>query len=364
VPYRALRSLLFGLPPELAHRIAILALSALDRVLPEGEPRAGELPVTVAGITFPNPVGLAAGFDKDGDVTRVMAALGFGFVEVGTVTPLPQPGNARPRLFRLPEEEALINRLGFNSAGAARVAAHLARRTRRIPVGLNVGPNRDTPPDQVVGALLSALRLAGPRADYLVVNLSSPNTPGLRDLLGEGPLGRTLEGLQVGLAKEGLGKPLFLKVSPDMTGEALDRVAATAIDCGVAGLIATNTTVGREGVGARWRHETGGLSGRPLCALATQVLARLNRAAGGRLSLIGAGGVASAEDAYARIRAGASLVQLYTGLVYEGPALPQRIVRGLAERLERDGFRCIADAARGESAVARSGPLDRRDPRS
>ena len=344
VIYRLLRPALFALDAERAHHLVLTALAALDATLPEGSPEAGDLPVTVAGVHFPNPVGLAAGFDKDAAVTRALASLGFGFVEVGTVTPEPQPGNPRPRMFRLPDQRAVLNRLGFNSGGAAKAAANLRRRTRRIPVGVNVGPNKGTPPEDVVTRLRGAIARLAPDADYLVLNLSSPNTPGLRDLLGPGHLSDTLGGLVTALASDRVARPLFVKISPDTADADLERIAATAMAAGVAGLIATNTTVGRDGVPARWKDEAGGVSGAPLRERADHALRVMRQATGGRLPLIGVGGISSGADAYRKIRLGASLVQVYTGLVYEGPGLVRSIRADLAQRLKSDGFSRVADA--------------------
>jgi dihydroorotate dehydrogenase len=337
--YQLIRPALFALDAERAHHLTLGALKLVDRWCPEGFAATAALPVEVAGVAFPNPVGLAAGFDKDGAATRALALLGFGFVEVGTVTPEPQPGNPRPRMFRIRDHRAVLNRLGFNSGGAARARENLARRTRAIPIGVNVGPNKGTPPDPVVPRVLGAVRELAPLADYLVLNLSSPNTPGLRDLLGPGHLADTLGGL----VKEAT-KPLFLNVSPDTGDEDLERIAATALEARIAGLIATNTTVARDGVPARWAGEAGGVSGAPLRARADRALGVLRRATGGKLPLMGVGGVASGEDAYRKIRLGASVVQLYTGLVYEGPGLARAIVRDLAARLKADGFRTVAEA--------------------
>lgn len=342
--YQIFRHALFALDAEHAHNMVLRALSVMDQALPAGVPDEGDLPVTVAGVRFPNPVGLAAGFDKDAAVTRAMATLGFGFVEVGTVTPEPQPGNPQPRMFRLSDEASVLNRLGFNSGGAERATANLARRTRRIPVGVNVGPNKGTAPEDVVPRLRGALVKLAPFADYLVLNLSSPNTPGLRDLLGPGHLTDTLRELVRTLAAEGIARPLFVKISPDTADPDLERIASTAEEAGVSGLIATNTTVSREGLLPRWRDEAGGVSGELLRSRADHALAVLRRATAGRLPLIGVGGVASGADAYRKIRLGASLVQLYTGLVFEGPGLARRIRAELAVLLRADGFQSVSDA--------------------
>jgi dihydroorotate dehydrogenase len=342
--YQLLKYGLFQMDAENAHNLAVRTLAGLDRLLPRGNPAAGELPVEVAGLRFPNPVGLAAGFDKNGVATRALAALGFGFLEVGTVTPLPQPGNPRPRIFRVPERRAVINRLGFNSLGAEAAERNLRRRTARVPIGVNVGPNRGTPPEELVEKISAVVGRLAPFSDYLVLNLSSPNTPGLRDLLAPTYLATTLSELKERIAALGVTRPLFLKVSPDTNDEGLEQIAQTARAVGISGLIASNTTVSREAVGEQWKDVAGGLSGEPLRERAEQVLRVLRRATGGALPLIGVGGIASAEDAFRRIRAGASLVQVYTGLVYEGPGLIRRIVTGLRSELSQARFASVAAA--------------------
>lgn len=344
VIFRLLKPALFAMDAEDAHHLVLASLNLLDRALPAGAPDAGDLPVEIAGVRFPNPVGLAAGFDKNAAVTRALASLGFGFVEVGTVTPEPQPGNPRPRMFRLPDEAAVLNRLGFNSGGAALAAKNLERRTRKIPVGVNVGPNKGTAPGDVVPLLRVALRRLAPRADYLVLNLSSPNTPGLRDLLGPGHLADTLREMVQALATEAIARPLFVKLSPDTSDGDLERIAGTAVEAGVAGLIATNTTVSRDGLPARWKDEAGGVSGWPLRDRADHALSVVARAVQKKVPIIGVGGVASGADAYRKIRLGASLVQLYTGLVYGGPGLVRTIRADLARLLKADGFTRVADA--------------------
>jgi dihydroorotate dehydrogenase len=335
------RPLLFSLDPETAHRLAIRALAAgLPRRPPRPDP---VLRQNLLGLDFPHPLGMAAGFDKDGEVPDALLDLGFGFVEVGTVTPRPQPGNPRPRLFRLPEHAALINRLGFNSAGHEAVHRRLAARPRRGIVGVNVGANRDSP--DRVGDYVAGVRRFADVADYLVVNISSPNTPGLRDLHEAGDLARLLEAVVA--AREGVRRrvPLLLKVSPDLDMAGLAAVIRIARDTGVEGLILTNTTTGREGVtGHPLAGEAGGLSGRPLFARSTALLAKARRLAGRRLVLVGAGGVDSAETAFAKILAGADLVELYTGLVYRGPGLPGAIVAALPGLLRERGFATISAA--------------------
>lgn len=346
--YCLLRPALFALDPEAAHRAAILALKA---GLGEAYARKDDpiLATRVWNRDFPNPVGLAAGFDKNGEAPDAILGLGFGFAEAGTVTPKPQAGNPRPRLFRLVEDGALINRMGFNNDGVEAMAVRLARRTRNGIVGINIGRNKDSS-DDVADFTACAARLA-PFADYLVVNVSSPNTPGLRALQGREPLARLLGAVRGARDRatahgfQGARPPLVVKIAPDLADEDLRDVAEVARALPVDGLIATNTTIVRPPeLQSAHRAETGGLSGRPLFDPSTRVLARLHALTGGAIPLIGVGGIASGRDAYAKIRAGASLVQLYTALVYEGPGLVGRIKRELAECLRRDGFSSVADA--------------------
>jgi dihydroorotate dehydrogenase len=294
----------------------------------------------VAGLTFPNPAGLAAGFDKNAEVPDAILGLGFGFAEVGSITPRPQAGNPRPRLFRLQPDRAVINRMGFNNGGAAPALARLAARKRRGVVGVNVGANKDSP-DRVAD-YLAGIRTFAPVADYLTVNVSSPNTPGLRDLQSEGELATLLSAI-AGERRAG-DPPVFLKVAPDLAEGDHERIVRAALDHRIAGLIVANTTVSRPALGSRHAEETGGLSGAPLRPLALAQLKRFRAIAGAELPLIGVGGIASAEDAWERIRAGASLVQLYSALVYEGPGLARRITRGLERLMRRDGFASIAEA--------------------
>jgi dihydroorotate dehydrogenase len=298
---------------------------------------------------FPNPVGLAAGFDKDALLVDPLLALGFGFVEVGTVTPRGQPGNPRPRLFRLTRERALINRMGFNNLGALRLAQRLERRRGRSGlVGVNVGKNLDTKLDDAVSDYLTCLHAVYPVADYIAVNLSSPNTPGLRKLQ-EKPLlaemTRLLTQERDKLATTtGRKIPFLIKIAPDLSEPELADVVEVAMGAGIDGLIATNTTTSRDGLRSRHRKEEGGLSGGPLREEALRTIAVLYRLSQGRLPLVGVGGVASAQEAYALIRAGASLVQLYTALVFRGPRTVRRIKRGLVRLLRRDGFASVGEA--------------------
>jgi len=343
--YSLLRPLLFRIDPERAHRLTIAALKAMPGgAVAQHDPR---LSTRIAGIDFPSPVGLAAGFDKDAEVPDAILRLGFGFAEVGTLTPRPQSGNPKPRLFRLVEDRAVINRMGFNNHGQAAALARLQRRERKGVVGVNIGANKDSADRTADYA--AGVRAMAPVADYLTVNISSPNTPGLRALQSRAALDELLDA--VIQARGGGSPPIFLKVAPDLDAAEVRDIAEVALARGIDGLIVSNTTVARPAtLRSRWRSETGGLSGAPLRQPALAMLRQFRVATGGRLPLIGAGGIASAEDAYARIRAGASLVQLYSALVYEGPGLARRIDRGLIRLLDRDGLASIADAVGADAA--------------
>ncbi len=342
-----LRPLLFALPAEPAHHLGLWGLGLMDlapslarwqRQRAHAD-RSG-LRTHVAGLDFPNPVGLAAGLDKNAEAITGLFALGFGAVEVGTVTPRPQPGNPSPRLFRVREHQALINRLGFNNEGMAAVGARLRELAWRPgPVGVNLGKNKDTPNEAAVDDYLAGAHALSPLADYVVVNLSSPNTPGLRALQEPEALARLLTAVRRAV----VARPLFLKIAPDLTDEAVDEVVDVARACGADGLICTNTTVSRP-VAHPLAAEAGGLSGRPLFDRSTRVLRRAFRRSGGRLPMIGVGGVFDGEDAWRKICAGASLVQVYTGFVYGGPGLPRRILDTLEDRVSGLGLSSIAQA--------------------
>lgn len=340
----ALMPLLRGMDAEAAHG---LALRALGMGL-AGRDASADDPVLATecfGLRFRNPIGLAAGFDKDGAAVLPLLRLGFGFVEAGTVTPLPQPGNPRPRLFRLPEDRAVINRMGFNNGGLQAFRARLEALPRPLPgvVGANIGVNKEgAVPERDYPALYAAL---APVADYVVVNVSSPNTPGLRDLQGEERLGGILDAVGAVTGPAARRPPLLVKLAPDLADAALEPLVEVCVSRGVSGLVLTNTTVSRpDGLRGRHRGEAGGLSGEPLRDRATEVLRRCFRLARGRLALVGAGGVASGDNALAKIRAGASLVQLYTGFALAGPALVPRIKRELAAALRREGFVSVSEA--------------------
>ena len=356
--YPLLRPLLFALDAERAHRLTFATVAALARV-------PGALPAVRAALYFEHPslrtmlwgralgtpLGLAAGFDKDGLLIAPLDALGFGFLEVGTVTPWPQPGNPRPRLFRLPEDLALINRMGFNNRGAEALADRLARLEGaglRAPIGVNLGRNRDTPNERAREDYTAALRAVHRHAAYAVVNVSSPNTPGLRALQDRDSLRDLLAALRQEearlAARTGRRVPLLLKVAPDLESQALAGLAGVALAERVDGLIATNTTLTRPGLRAKPRDEPGGLSGRPLFGLALETVRRLRRLTHGDIPIVAAGGIFTGEDAYAMIRAGASAVQIYTALIYGGPGVVRRIKQELVELLRRDGFAQVEQA--------------------
>ena len=335
--YRAARPLLFAFEPETAHRLAFRSLDCLDRLGAASllASRAPRLPVRAMGLDFPNPVGLAAGLDKNGEHVDALGRLGFGFLEIGAVTLRPQPGNPLPRIFRLPAAEALINRMGFNSDGAERVARNLTACRYRGVLGVNIGRNFDTPNERAAAEYAEVLARLYPHASFFTANVSSPNTKGLRDLQQTHEidmlLGRLVAERDRLAAQHGRRAPLAVKVSPDLDDAAIAQIADRVVAHGIDAVIATNTTVSREGV-KQLRHgeEAGGLSGPPLRARATRVVAKLRRALPPRISIIGVGGIASARDAREKLDAGADLVQLYTALLYRGPRLAGEIVRGLA----------------------------------
>ena len=341
--YSLIRPALFLLDAERAHGLALAALKALP--LGGTARTSGPLAIAMAGLSFPNPLGMAAGFDKNAEVPDALLGVGFGFAEVGSITPLPQAGNPKPRVFRLAEDRAIINRLGFNNGGAE---AALRRLTRRLGqrqgtlgiVGINLGANKDSA-DRIADYAIMA-RLMAPLASYLAVNISSPNTPGLRALQDEAALTGLLDAVLE--ARGPSGPPVFLKVAPDLEPADIDAICRISIDRGLAALIVSNTTISRPPLKSRFAGEAGGLSGAPLKDLAQQRLRDFRKASGGAIPLVGVGGIASAEDAWARIRAGASLVQLYSAMAYEGPGIAARIVRGLERLMKRDGFATIAEA--------------------
>lgn len=332
--------------PEAAHGLTIAALAMLPRAAQR--PADPRLAMTVCGLRFAHPVGLAAGFDKDARAAHAMARFGFAACEVGTLTPLPQAGNPRPRLFRLSEDRAVINRMGFNNGGQAAAVARIDRMRRganRALIGVNIGANKDAA-DRIAD-YVSGVHAMAEHADWLTVNISSPNTPGLRALQDEGALDDLLAA--VAAARDPAGPPVFLKVAPDLDRAQIDGVVRAAMTHGIDALIVGNTTISRPSLRSADAGEAGGLSGAPLAALALQRLRDFRSASGGAIPLVAAGGIASADDAWGRIIAGASLVQLYSALVYEGPWLAQRIVDGLRKKLDEHGFANLADAVGSES---------------
>jgi len=335
-------ALLHRVDPERAHGLSLRALSAGLVRLP-GVISSPRLATTLAGLALPNPVGLAAGYDKNATAVAALSRAGFGFVEVGAATPRPQPGNPQPRLFRLTEDRAAINRFGFNNEGAEVIAARLAARMRGpVPVGLNLGANKDSA-DRAQD-FARVLALCGPHVDFATVNVSSPNTEKLRDLQGRAALSALLAGVMD--TRAGLTRPIpvFLKIAPDLTDDELAEIAEVALASGLAGIIATNTTLSREGLKSANKAQTGGLSGVPLFEKSTRVLARLSQLTAGKLPLIGVGGISSAEEAYVKILVGASAVQFYTAMVYQGISLAATIAKGLEALLQRDGYANVADA--------------------
>ncbi len=353
-PYDLLRRLLFAVPAERIHTLVFAFLRgataaapvrrALHRLLGPTDP---VLASTVFGVRFPGPLGLAAGFDKDGIGLRTWGALGFGYAEVGTVTALPQAGNSAPRLFRLPADRALLNRMGFNNDGAGALAVRLARRRPDVPIGVNIGKTKATPAAEAVDDYRASARLVGPLASYLVVNVSSPNTPGLRDLQAVESLRPILAGvLAEASVASGNATPVLVKIAPDLSDADIDDIADLAVELGLAGIVATNTTVSRDGLSTPGVDELGpgGISGPPVARRAVEVLRRLYARAGDRLVLISVGGIETADDAWQRITAGASLLQGYTGFIYGGGLWPKHIHAGIARRLHEGGFASLSEA--------------------
>jgi dihydroorotate dehydrogenase len=335
-----LRPLMFRLDPERAHRMTLAILAGIPAIAPAPDPP--ELRTTLWGVTFSNPVGLAAGLDKDARAAAAWNALGFGFVELGTVTPCAQFGNPRPRMWRITERRALVNRLGFPSGGMEAVKPRIQRiraQGLRMRIALNFGPNKETPPERVAEDYAALASRLGPLADFIVVNLSSPNTPGLRAWQAPERMRTIVEAVRASQAQN--RRPLMVKLSPDLDERELREICAAAIDLALDGIVATNTTLKREEVGASFE---GGLSGEPLAKRAREVIAQIYRNTQGRLPIIGVGGIMSAEDGYAHIRAGASMIEFYTGFVYRGPGLVREIKEGLVRLLSRDGFRSISEA--------------------
>lgn len=348
-PYNLAFPLVRCLDPETAHRLTLRALT-LGLAPSCGKADDPVLATRVFGLNFPNPMGMAAGFDKNAEAWRALLRMGFGFVEIGSVTPRPQPGNPRPRLFRLTEDQAVINRMGFNNDGMQAVARNLSGQRNGI-VGVNIGKNKDT--QDPIADYVACARQLGPQADYMVVNVSSPNTPGLRALQDKAQLAALVDAAAETLAEvcPERAPPLLVKIAPDLTERDCDDIARVALDGPVAGLIVSNTTIERpDSLRSPNRRETGGLSGKPLFDMSTRLLSQMYRLTGGKLPLIGVGGISSGRDAYEKIRAGASLFQLYTGFVYQGPLLINRIKGELTSLLRQDGFDKV-DAAVGADHV-------------
>ncbi|WP_434613705.1 quinone-dependent dihydroorotate dehydrogenase [Tabrizicola sp. M-4] len=339
---RAALALLHRLDPEVAHGLSLRALQSGLAPLP-GPVTSPRLQTTLTGLTLPNPVGLAAGYDKNATAIAPLSRAGFGFIEVGAATPRPQPGNPKPRLFRLSEDRAAINRFGFNNEGAEAIAARLAARKRtQVPVGLNLGANKDS--TDRAADFARVLATCGPHVDFATVNVSSPNTEKLRDLQGRAALSALLQGVMDTRAQLARPIPVFLKIAPDLTEQDLADIAEVARATGIAGIIATNTTLSRDGLRSPQAKETGGLSGAPLFEKSTRTLARLSQLTEGTIPLIGVGGIATPEQAWEKIRAGASAVQLYTAMVYDGLSLIPRIARGLDALAAQHGFARVTDA--------------------
>jgi len=335
---------LFLLDPEAAHGLSIKGLKTglVPACAAPADPRLAQ---TVAGLSFANPIGLAAGYDKNAEVPEALLRLGFGFTEIGTVTPKPQAGNDKPRIFRLVEDEAVINRLGFNNEGHQAALQRLKSCARSAMIGVNIGANKDSA-DRIAD-YVTGIRTFYGVARYFTANISSPNTPGLRDLQARESLSALLSAVLAARDEEarkaGIRVPVFLKIAPDLTEEGMDDIAAVALDHALDGLIVSNTTLSREGLRDQQAKESGGLSGKPLFEKSTIVLAKMRKRVGADLPIIGVGGVSSAETAAEKIRAGANLVQLYSCMVYEGPALPGKIVRGLSTLCDREKLASISD---------------------
>ncbi|MFH5185454.1 quinone-dependent dihydroorotate dehydrogenase [Paenibacillus sp. TAB 01] len=352
------KPVLFRMDPEKAHHLTIDGLHTVAN-LPGGRallrglysvPAYAELETSLWGVRFANPIGLAAGLDKNAKAVPGFSSIGFGFMEVGTVTPKPQAGNELPRLFRLPEDHALINRMGFNNVGIETMAEHLKQAGRRtIPVAVNIGKNKVTPNEQAEEDYRACIRGLYGYGDFFVVNISSPNTPDLRNLQHGDDLSRLLAAVQDEMKLQhqkagGAPKPVLVKIAPDLEGDEIEYMVRTIVESGVSGIIASNTTISRAGLTHKHKGETGGLSGRPLTERSTKLIHTIYSATEGKLPIIGSGGIFTARDAYDKIRAGASLVEVYTALIYEGPGLVRRLNEGLRELLRKDGFSRISEA--------------------
>nr|WP_138227807.1 quinone-dependent dihydroorotate dehydrogenase [Paenibacillus sp. F411] len=351
------KPIFFKMDPEKAHHLVVDGL-AKSMALPGAEAamrtmygvrETSDLAVDLWGIHFPTPVGLAAGLDKNAKAVRGFSSIGFGFMEVGTVTPKGQSGNELPRLFRLPEDEALINRMGFNNEGAAAMAGRLKQlQERRIPIAVNIGKNKTTPNEEANRDYETCIRELYPYGDFFVVNISSPNTPDLRSLQHGSELSSLLEAVKQEMGRQaevyGTSKPVLVKIAPDVSQDELEFMVDTISRSGVSGIIASNTTLSREGLSHPNAKETGGLSGKPLKERSTEIISLIYQQTEGKLPIIGSGGIFTAEDAYDKIKAGASLVEIYTALIYEGPEVNRRLHAGLQQLLKRDGYTHISEA--------------------
>jgi dihydroorotate dehydrogenase len=344
IAYSLFRPLLFRIDPEHAHRLTLSLLRHAPRLGPRRDPP--ELHTSAFGLNFSNPVGLAAGMDKDALAVRAWGRLGFGFAEIGTITPRPQTGNPRPRIWRFPERHALVNHMGFPGDGVDRVAVRLGQihaKTKSMRIGVNLGPNRDTPLERVPEDYAALIRRVAANWEFIVVNLSSPNTPSLRDFQAPDRMRTVMEAIRRACREIGNEPPLLIKLAPDLETMMMAEICAAAIELRLAGIVATNTSLDHAALGVVSPFD-GGLSGEPLKLRSREVIASIHRLTRGRMPIIGLGGIASAEDAYGHIRAGASLIELYTGLIYQGPGLVRRIKTGLCDLLMRDGFRSINEA--------------------
>lgn len=362
--YSLLRPLLFRMNPERAHTLTVHTLSTFPWLASLVAPRwtaPPSLHQTLWNQSFPHPIGLAAGLDKNGVAVDGLFGCGFSHVEVGTVTPRPQPGNPQPRLFRLKEDEALVNRMGFNNDGASLLCNRLKNRRGKGVVGVNLGKNKDTPNEAAVNDYVTSLQALYSYADYIVINVSSPNTPGLRDLQSESSLVPLVAAViqerdEQYEARKGRIRPhrppVLVKLAPDLSNDAIVSLASSLVQAGVEGFVATNTTIERNQLQSHFRTESGGLSGKPLGKRSTDVIRLLYQATAGQVPIIGCGGVFSAHDAYTKILAGASLVQIYTGFIYAGPGIIRKIAVGLAELMTRDGYKTISEAVGRGTAIS------------
>lgn len=357
---RMAKPIFFRMDPETAHHWTIGGMNAIGKIpgslgllnMMYGVQETPELAMDLWGIRFPHPIGLAAGLDKNGQAVRGFSSIGFGFVEVGTVTPKPQPGNELPRLFRLPQDEALINRMGFNNLGAEYLANQLANiqklKQQRIPIAVNIGKNKLTSNEAAMNDYIACIRILYPYGDFFVVNISSPNTPDLRKLQHGAELRQLLDAVtqEMDVQKEKYQRqlPILVKIAPDLSDGELEQVVETLSASRISGIIATNTTLSRDGLTHRNLQETGGMSGKPLAKRSTEVIRSIYKLTEGHMPIIGSGGVFTAEDAYEKIKAGASLVEIYTALIYRGPGVNREITRGLSRLLRRDGLTHISEA--------------------